>query len=113
MLLRRGLGLRVEDAGADLSLGALTFVTSILLDNFNRIGVISPGNSHRSTLKGDLYLSFLVFLLTLILWVLCLSLIVPRGKYPGREQTSPFGVILSYFLGLFSFTFSIWLFVGV
>lgn len=113
ILVRRGFGLRLEDAGADLSLGALTFVTSILFDNFNRIGLVSPDISYRFSLKGNLFLSFLVFLWTLILWVSCLSLVAPRGKYARPEQTARFNLISSYFLGVFSFVFAIWLFVEV
>jgi len=75
MTLKGALRLFPESAGADLCLAAIAFDASVLLDRFDEIAHVlgpTPG-----ALSAKLYILFLLFLVGLVAWVLCLRLAAP------------------------------------
>ncbi|HDN79892.1 MAG TPA: hypothetical protein ENG33_05445 [Chloroflexi bacterium] len=114
ILVKSAFRMAPESAGADLCLAAVSFDASILVDNFNRV-VTSPAPSLEEV-RLNLYASFLLFLITLIFWVISLKLVAPpqRPRYslPGEKMIG-FSHVLANFLGFFSFALVIWLFVEV
>lgn len=87
VIFKGALGLVPESAGADLCLAAVAFDVSILIDRFNKVA--QNRAPIPDVLKAELYVSFLLFLVGLALWVVCLRLVAqPRERrliIPGRS----------------------------
>ena len=105
VIFKGALRLFPESAGADLCLSAITLDASVLIDRFNKVAQISAPTS--DALRAELYVSFLLFLVGLSLWVVCLRLAAPpreaRLIIPGRSFT-----VLSHWLaGLIGLSVSV------
>jgi len=95
ILVKGAFRLYPESAGADLCLTGVAFDASVLLDRFNEITKVPAPVP--DILRAELYASFLLFLIGLALWVVCLRLVAPpretRLILPGRSFT-----VLSHWL---------------
>jgi len=105
VIFKGALRLFPESAGADLCLAAVTLDASILIDGFNEVTQVPVPTS--DVLKAELYVSFLLFLIGLSLWVVCLRLAAPpreaRLIIPGKSFT-----VLSHWLaGLIGLSVSV------
>lgn len=114
VLLKGALRLSPESAGADLCLAAVSFDASILVDNFNKVATLPTPIP--DVLRASLYVSFLLFLVDLVLWIVCLRLVAPsretRLSPPGRDFTV-LSHLLANIIGIFAFVLVVWLFVEV
>lgn len=114
VIVKGSLRLFPESAGADLCLVAVGLDASVLVDRFNRIAQMPAPAA--DLLKAELYVSFLVFLVGLALWVVCLRLVAPpreqRLILPGRSFTA-LRHWLASLIGLAVSVTVIWFCVGV
>jgi len=114
VIVKGSLRLFPESAGADLCLVAVGLDASVLIDRFNRVAQISVPAA--DVLMAELYISFLVFLVGLALWVVCLRLVAPpreqRLILPGRSFTA-LRHWLASLIGLAVSAAVIWFCVGV
>lgn len=114
VIFKGALRLVPESAGADLCLAAISLDASILLDRFNKVTEVpAPAPD---TLRAELYVSFLLLLIGLALWVVCLRLVAPpreqRPLVPGRSFAA-FSHWLASLIGLSVAVLVILLLVGV
>ena len=114
VIFKGALRLFPESAGADLCLVAVTLNGSVLIDRFNKVTQIPAPIP--DVLRAELYVSFLLFLVGLALWVVCLRLVAPpreaRPIIPGRSFAA-FSHWLASLIGLSVSVLVILLFVEI
>jgi len=94
LIFKWALGLFPETAGADLCLVAVTLDASILIDRFNKVTQIPA--PILDALRAELHVSFLLFVIGLVLWGMCLCLAdLSRKARPIIPRTSFAAFLLS------------------
>ena len=113
VVVKGALRMFPESAGADLCLVAVGLDVSAMVERFNQVAQ-APASA-AALLRAELHITFLLFLVGLALWVMCLRLAAPppeqRLILPGRS----FAVLrhwLAGFIGLAFSTVAIWFYVG-